>query len=557
MVRRGDLLTSDVYMDGFKRGDIEVVIDGERYPSACPNRMDPPTTRVNPLDMDLVQVERSSVSLQSGLGGKIAYHRIPAGNAFLVQGGITGSTVSGQSFDAALSVENKGRRLSAQMVRGRPYEDARGRSFTDRYGYGDQALRYALLDVSFRSSARHIAYGLSYSTTDDVPYPYLQMDERFNRLWAGYLSYRGNKLYVNRTHHLMDNRFRSGAAAMVMQSDATNVTVGLVGKAYELYFRQWNIWNAFQPTKPAPWEGYEQHMIPRVSILAASTTHSLTRGMFSLAGKLGVHRVGTADRDRLQFFESLYPGASGARWFVPFGVSVGVRHPVAGFDLGISGEVGSEAPGPEQLYISVRKPMNKPAWSGAPNLDAPIKLGARAVAAHGGMTAGLFIHRVWGYIYPVRARTADLNYVTYDNVDALMAGFTLRHETGLTDVLLSYTWAKNLHLNAPLADIAPIGVSATARTPEAAGLRCTLSGRAAAAQRRIDQFLGELRTPSWYRVDAGVSYRLQEFKITAELLNLTNQLYYEHLSYQRDPFASGSRIYEPGRTLRLGMQFNF
>ena len=49
LIRKGVFFAQDIYADGLKRGDINVVIDGERYHSACPNRMDSPLTRVNPL----------------------------------------------------------------------------------------------------------------------------------------------------------------------------------------------------------------------------------------------------------------------------------------------------------------------------------------------------------------------------------------------------------------------------------------------------------------------------------------------------------------------------
>jgi len=57
LIRRGVLFSSDVYLDGFKRGDVEITIDGERYPNSCPNRMDPPLARVNPLDVEAVLID--------------------------------------------------------------------------------------------------------------------------------------------------------------------------------------------------------------------------------------------------------------------------------------------------------------------------------------------------------------------------------------------------------------------------------------------------------------------------------------------------------------------
>ena len=39
--------------------------------------------------------------------------------------------------------------------------------------------------------------------------------------------------------------------------------------------------------------------------------------------------------------------------------------------------------------------------------------------------------------------------------------------------------------------------------------------------------------------------------------NLLNRYYYEHLSYYRDPFASGIKLPEPGRNFFGQMKVNF
>ncbi|MCS7052925.1 MAG: hypothetical protein NZM09_04235, partial [Ignavibacterium sp.] len=39
VIRRGLNFTQDLYSEGFSRGDIKVIVDGEQYHVACPNRM--------------------------------------------------------------------------------------------------------------------------------------------------------------------------------------------------------------------------------------------------------------------------------------------------------------------------------------------------------------------------------------------------------------------------------------------------------------------------------------------------------------------------------------
>jgi iron complex outermembrane recepter protein len=50
---------------------------------------------------------------------------------------------------------------------------------------------------------------------------------------------------------------------------------------------------------------------------------------------------------------------------------------------------------------------------------------------------------------------------------------------------------------------------------------------------------------------AGIHYR--RFSFAAGVDNLLDRFYYDHLSFQRDPYRSGVRIPEPGRTLYLNV----
>jgi len=39
--------------------------------------------------------------------------------------------------------------------------------------------------------------------------------------------------------------------------------------------------------------------------------------------------------------------------------------------------------------------------------------------------------------------------------------------------------------------------------------------------------------------------------------NIFDRFYYENLSYQRDPYRSGTRVYEPGRNLFVNVSYRF
>ena len=71
------------------------------------------------------------------------------------------------------------------------------------------------------------------------------------------------------------------------------------------------------------------------------------------------------------------------------------------------------------------------------------------------------------------------------------------------------------------------------------------------AQKRVDASLSETPTPSWHRLDVGATFKINSVRFALGINNLTNELYYQHLSYLRNPYSSGMRVYEPGRTIRL------
>ncbi len=50
---------------------------------------------------------------------------------------------------------------------------------------------------------------------------------------------------------------------------------------------------------------------------------------------------------------------------------------------------------------------------------------------------------------------------------------------------------------------------------------------------------------------------LKRFDITAGVDNLLNRYYYEFFSFQRDPFRTGSKVPEPGRSLYVNAAVRF
>jgi iron complex outermembrane receptor protein len=84
-----------------------------------------------------------------------------------------------------------------------------------------------------------------------------------------------------------------------------------------------------------------------------------------------------------------------------------------------------------------------------------------------------------------------------------------------------------------------------------------VEGIYSAEQTHVDTDLRETPTPAYalFNARAGASYRY--VRISLGLSNILNRAYTESLSYQRDPFRTGARVYEPGRNLYANLAFVF
>ncbi len=552
LIRKGAFLASDVYLDGFAGGMVDIVIDGERYPNSCPRRMDPPAARVNPLEMERIRVDKSSAQPQSGLGGKISFERARPAEQWTLRGGVTGRGVVGENVDAALALEGYRHRITGRVLSKQPYEDARGRAFEDRYGYLG-APRYQLYETSFSGEQGAWAYHASLLVSEDIPFPYLQMDERENVLWSASASYDEHKAYINHTHHVMDNGLRTSSNMMEMETVADNFTLGVSGPFYEAYYRRWDGWN----TMDMGAKSMRQHLMPDLRMASATASHTIRRQPLSLSAKVGLTRIGIADASRLAMYQQQFARADDEQWFVPFSaVARYTRLLVRDWTLGLIAEVAREAPIPEQMYIGLKRPAGKPMWIGNPTLDAPLKTTLRSSVEAGWFAGDVYATHVHDFSGLVAAGTEAAPVVTYDEIEAFMAGVNVRATWPLAHVKASYTWAQDRTHDEPLAETPSLRGQATLRTPVVRGLQARTTVHAAAAQRRVAERLGEQTTPAWARLDLGMAYApRQPVRLTLDIENVTDALYYRHLSYLRDPFSSGLTVYEPGRTVRIGLQF--
>jgi iron complex outermembrane recepter protein len=557
MIRKGASCCTDLYSDGFKRHDITVSVDGERFTTACPNRMDTRVGQINMLDIERIDLSRNGTGLQSGLGGIVEFRRRQPGQDARIYGQVSGSLDHAEDYDASLAVESGYTRLTGRIRQGAPWTDANGRTFSEMYGFKGEDT-YTSGELRAHRSWDGGDASASWESSRDLLFPYLLMDERENEHYQASVSHRGHRLYINRTEHLMDNRLRRSGNMSVMVTDATNTMIGLVGDRYEVYARNWNADNTITPLAN-PAMGKINHMLPDVWRTYASVRHDFDDALpFELSLRAGLARTAIDDDAQLDEYRVLYPDAESSEWSLPFGATA--SHAVELNEttfLGLSAEVSSEGPGIEQLYIAVNKPGGKPTWLGNPGLKDPVRATLRTGLQRSSLQLEVFTTRVWNYPNLVKRSAGGAMYQTYEGVGALLAGASLYTSWRYLDLGVNWNWGEKTADTTPLSEVQPLVFSLTARTPRAGAFHGRVQYEHATGQDRVDQALDEITTHAWDRVDLAVFVEADQARLTLEVVNLFNELYTEHLSYLRNPFSAGLQVFEPGRTVRAVTTFEF
>jgi iron complex outermembrane recepter protein len=552
MVRRGAGFTQDIYSEGFKRGDVKIVIDGEHYHTACPNRMDAPAIRVNPLEMQSVDLTKSAGLLSTGIYGKIEYHRADLEEQRRLKTFLTGNTGAQNDFDAAVSLDGYKTNAVFRVSRGTPYKTADGKKFSELYGYKDN-FHYTFGSAGIRHQSGNIHLGTSFTYGENISFPYLQMDEMHSKVFSAFVGFKGHKAYFNYTDHLMNNTLR--LSPMFMETDAKNYTLGITGNFYEIVYRYWNADNIIK--NPMMNIDIANKLMPEVNQLSAAGSKDIHLfGNFSLVVKGGLQYFRVGDESRMEFYKTLYPDAEETRIYLSAGLNFNYTHQFAkDVVLFLSAEGAAESPEAEQLYIAVQRPMTNPDWAGNPTLKQPLKASLRAAIDYKFIRLEGYANYVTNYVNVVK-RQAMKSHLTYDNIDAALLGINASAVLPYFETYISSLYGENTTNSSPLAEITPLAVKSKLNLPDIFDLKVFFTHKYENVQKRIDIELNELASAAWNSFGAGVRYRYANLSFDFEVENLLNHNYSRHLSYTRSPFASGVKVYDPGRTFRLTLYYD-
>ncbi len=227
----------------------------------------------------------------------------------------------------------------------------------------------------------------------------------------------------------------------------------------------------------------------------------------------------------------------------------------------------SRVPDPQERYIALSGMMGNPDWVGNPALSPTqsdeIDLGVTWKAP--GLLVKAQAFHAWYANYVDLAQVSIATGMgtrtarTYENVRARTFGGEATGRVALPARLsvaagLSFTRGLNETAGTSLAEIPPLKGTLSLRWDDG---RFFVEAAEAFAARQgfVDASLGEQSTAAWWTTSLKAGAGFRGVKVYAMVQNLFDRFYVEHLSYQRDPFAAGLKVPEPGRTFLLAAHY--
>ncbi len=609
-IRKG-AIASDVVVRGLQSRDLNVLIDGARIYGACPADMDPAAFHVDFAEVDRIEVSKGpfDVKNQGGLGGIV--NIVTARPETGWHGTMTTTAASAGTFAPAATISLAGPRASglfgASFRRADPYRDGDGQRLTDRTNYRPEERdreAYAAWTGWGRlawmpTPGTSLEASYTRQDADTMLYPYLQMDaldDRADRAgirlevadlpgaW-GQLAVQG---YFTQVDHWMTDQYRESSRQMPrsysMGSQAKTQTFG--GKAEatwhtvtvgtELYRRRWSTATYLAGMGYAP-----QFAVPDATIDTGGLYAEHGRDFGShLRLEYGARLDYSASRaDPAQAGLALYRAYHGVTITEATDVLPGgsIRATYQG-DGGVKATMGlghaGRVPDQQERYYGLRRMGSD--WVGNPSLRPSRNTGLDADI---GWTRSGFFVGANAYLYRIddfivvtdQARQQMVPGVmntiarSFTNVDAFMRGVETNASWLITDRLFlsgDVAMVRGIRLGTSagadqdLSEMPPLKAQLRLRF-ETGRVASTAELVASARQSRVDEGLLEARTPGHAVLNLRARIRMPGGHATVGVENVFDRTYMEHLSYQRDPFRSGARVYEPGRTLSANLEWRF
>jgi iron complex outermembrane recepter protein len=610
-LRKGGI-ANDVVVRGLQSQDVTLLIDGERLYGACPNHMDPPAFHVDFAEVGRIDVGKGPFDVRNAgsMGGTVNVLTSPPEPGWHAAPFLAVGPWGYLNPSATLSYAGEG--LSAlggiSYRVSEPYRDGSGLRFTQRAGYEEDAVADDAYRVSTfwtklaATPSKAGALQLSYTRqeADHVDYPYLLMDAIYDDTDRARIAYNhtpeadsprglGTEVYFTRVHHWMTDQYRLSSAGKPrdygMGTEATARTLGgrVEGRTdrttvgLEAFQRLWDASTVMAGGGYAP-----QRSLPGTRIelagLYIETVATLSRQWKLEAGaRLDRSRSSAAaDPAALELYDAYNDTRSTSRTdTLP---SAFFRFVLRKETLELSAGAGrsSRVPEPSERYFALHRTgtdwVGNPELRPAGNTGLDLSLSAWRTGLH--VTGSLFSYQLENNItvcdrtlvnpVPGVTNTAARSYA---NTDATLWGGEVSAVATLTGRLFLSGDASFVQgsqspspasgiLSENLAEVPPQRFR-TALRYDTGTWWTEMEGVLSGAQGRVDADLQEEPTPGWAIANLRGGVQRGPLTVTVGVTNLFDRTYHQHLSYQRDPFRSGTIVNEPGRGWFLNAGYRF
>jgi iron complex outermembrane receptor protein len=434
---------------------------------------------------------------------------------------------------------------------------------------------------------------------DHVLYPYLMMDaiyddtDRVNVTYqvaprSGPWTSLRLQTYFSQVEHWMTDAFRvssvnlpraysmgtfaaTSALGAKLEAETSRLSFGL-----EAYSRGWRA-----TTEMAGMKYKTQYSIPDVETTSfgayADYRLRLSERLTISAGLRGDYLRSAADVSQAN--TDLYYAYNATRGtertdVLPSGHLLAVYTLTSGLELRLGAGHTVRSPDARERYFALKRAGTD--WVGNPDLDPSRNTGLDAALS---CRLGSLLLGANAYYNDVRDYIAVRNRVkvnpvagvmntkarSYANIDARISGAELQASVTISRALSfssSFSYVRGTQPTDPangvfsrnLAEIPPFSWRSLLRYDN--GLVWgEFEGVVAGAQNKVDASLQEQPTPGYELANLRLGVNLKPFRIWLALNNVFDRRFVEHLSFQRDPFRSGVRVYEPGRNLFLNVDF--
>ena len=598
-IRKGGI-ANDVVLRGFYKDNINVLIDDDRVYAACPNQMDPPAFHVDFSEVERIEIIKGpfDVRHQGSMAGLVNIITKKPEEGFRIKLNASAGSFNFINLSPVVSYadDKLGILVGYSYRYSKPYKDGDGRRITEYANYRPQFINSKAFEINtywtklgFKPIKNHsVEFSYTKQDTRHVLYPYLMMDAIYDKTDRFNMNYQIDGIsdmlkslkfhfYYARVDHLMDSRFRTG---MYMRTDAESkayggrleANLGDLTLGFEAYKRNWDAINYMGmmtqyaiPNVDTDSFGlygeYKKNLSDRLRLVAglrldatktkADSSKADTNLYYAYKNTRSTSKTDTYPSGNVQFFYELQKGTE---------LFVGLGHSV-------------RVPDAQERYFALRRPMQD--WVGNPELkpskNTELDLGIKHSTDRTLIKATAFYSYVQDYItvHNQYSPTLNRNARSYENVNAQFFGGEVDLRLSLTQEFflfggMSYVQArketkpgspKNIN-SSNVAEIPPLKTRLALRYDKGmyfGEVEMILS----ATQNRVDTDLREQKTSGYGVVNVKVGGNFKGFTINAGIDNVFDKKYFEHLSYRRDPFATGVKVPEPGRTFYVNASYTF